>query len=171
MLLRSLRGDYFEKPLGEVLQLYKDDFKGDELKEQLETLRYFPESTIDNVNEMMEFVQSLSAATKAFVPQVTVLGKILLVMSANNAVSERSFSAMKLVKTYLRPTTADCRINHLMVLHVHKDRTDSLNMVEITNAFVERNVYFKRKLFFGNKRASISHKNALKMLKILLLKL
>ena len=31
--------------------------------------------------------------------------------------------------------------------------------------------YFKRKFFFGNKRACISHKKALKMLKILLLKL
>ena len=60
-------------------------------------------------------------------------------MPANNAVSERSFSAMKRVKTYLRSTTSDCRLNHLMVLHVHKDRTDSLNMVEVANAFVEQN--------------------------------
>ena len=125
--------------MGEVLQLYKDDFKGDELKAQLETLRYFPESTIDNVKELVEFVQSLSATTKSFVPQVIVLAKILLVMPATNAVSERSFSAMKRVKAYLRSTTSDCRLNHLMVLHVHKDRTDSLNMVEVANAFVERN--------------------------------
>ena len=46
---------------------------------------------------------------------------------------------MKRVKAYLRSTTSDCRLNHLMVLHVHKDRTDSLNMVEVANAFVERN--------------------------------
>ena len=139
MFLRSLRGEDFEEPLGEVLQLYKDDFKEDELKAQLETLRYFPESTIDNVKELVEFVQSLSATTKTFVPQVIVQAKILLVMPATNAISELSFSAMKRVKTYLRSTTSDCRLNHLMVLHVHKDRTDSLNMVEVANAFVERN--------------------------------
>ena len=125
--------------MGEVLQLYKDDFKGDELKAQLETLRYFPESTIDNVKELVEFVQSLSATTKSFVSQVTVLAKILLVIPAINAVSERSFSAMTRVKTYLRSTISDCRLNDLMVLHVHKDRTDSLNMVEVANTFVERN--------------------------------
>ena len=84
-------------------------------------------------------MQSLSATMKAFVPQIIVLAKILLVMPATNAVSERSFSAMKPVKVYLRSTTSDCRLNHLMVLHVHKDRTDSLNMVEVANAFVERN--------------------------------
>ena len=87
----------------------------------------------------MEFKQSLSATTKTFVPQVIMLPKILLVMSATIAVSERSFSAMKRVKTYLRSTTSDCLMNHLMVLHVHKDRTGSLNMVEVANAFVERN--------------------------------
>ena len=125
--------------MGDVLQLYKDDFNGDELKAKLETLRYFSESTINNVKELVEFVQSLSAATKSFVPQVIVLAKILLVMPATNAVSERSFSAIKRVKTYLRSTTSDCRLNHLMVFHVHKDRKDSLNMIEVANAFVERN--------------------------------
>ena len=109
------------------------------MKAQLETLRYFPESTTDKVKKLVEFVQSLSATTKTIVPQVIVLAKILLVMPANTAVSERSFSVMKWVKTYLRSTTSDCRLNHLMVLHVHKDRTDSLNMVEVANAFVERN--------------------------------
>ena len=115
----------------EVLQLYKDDFKGEELKAQLETLRYFPESTIDNVKELVEFVQSLNATTNSL-----VLAKFLLVMPATNVVSERSFSAMKQVKTYLR---SDCRLNHLMFIHVHKDRTDSLNMAEVANAFVEQN--------------------------------
>ena len=65
--------------MGEVLQLHKDDLKVEELKAQLETLRYFPESTIDNVKELVEFVQSLSAITKTFVPQVIVLTKSPLV--------------------------------------------------------------------------------------------
>ena len=133
MFLRSLRGEDFEEPLGEVLQLYKDDFKGDKLKAQLETLRYFSESTIDNVKELVEFMQSLSATTKTFVP------KSLCWQEFSLSVSERSFSAMKRVKTYLRSTDSDCRLNHLVVLHVHKNRTDSLNMVEVANAFVERN--------------------------------
>ena len=135
----SLRGEDFEEPLGEVLQLYKDDFKGDKLKAQLKTLRYLPESIIDNLKELVEFVQSLSATKKTFVPQFFVLAKILLVMPTTNAVNEQSFSAMKRVKTYLRSTTSDCRLNHLMVLHVHKDRSDSLNMVEVASAFAERN--------------------------------
>ena len=76
---------------------------------------------------------------KTFMPQVIVLAKILLVMPATNAISQRSFSAMKRVRTYLRSTTSDGRLNHLMVLHVYKDRTDSFKMVEVLNAFVEWN--------------------------------
>ena len=73
-------------------------------------------------------------------------------MPATNAVSERSLSAMKRLKTYLRSTTFDCRLNHMIVLHVHKDRTDTLNMVEVANAFVERND-FRHPIFgvFGEK--------------------
>ena len=46
----------------------------------------------------------------------------LLVMPATNSISERSFSAMNRVKTYLRSTTTDDRMSHLMVLHVQQER-------------------------------------------------
>ena len=49
---------------------------------------------------------------------------------------ERSFSAMKRGKTYLRSTSGDSRLNHLMMLHVHKDRTDALTLVDVANDFV-----------------------------------
>ena len=57
-------------------------------------------------------------------------------MPATNAVSERSSSALKRVKTYLRSTTSNNRLNHLMVLHVHKERVDGLGLVIIANEFV-----------------------------------
>ena len=79
------------------------------MRVQLETLRYFPESTNENAKELVEFVQSLSATMKTFIPQVIMLVKILLVMPATNGVSEQSFSAMKRVKTHLRSTTSHCQ--------------------------------------------------------------
>ena len=54
-----------------------------------------------------------------------------------NAVSERSFSAMKRVKTYLRSTMTDNRLNHTMTLHIHKEETDTLDLVSIANEFCE----------------------------------
>ena len=68
-------------------------------------------------------------------------------MPTTNAVSERSFSALKRVKTYLRSTTGDSRLNNLTMLHVHKDRTDALTLVDVANDFFGEKE--NRKQLFG----------------------
>ena len=70
--------------------------------------------------------------------EVQKLVKLLLVMPATNAVSERSFSAMKRIKSYLRSTMSNNRINHLMIMHVHKDKTDKIDMTQTANSFIEK---------------------------------
>ena len=62
--------------------------------------------------------------------------KLLLVMPATNTTSERYFSALRRVKTYLRSSMRQMRLNNLMVLHVHKDLTDSLDFCNVGNEFV-----------------------------------
>ena len=72
-------------------------------------------------------------------PEVTKLAKLLLALPSTSATSERSFSAMKSIKTYLRSTTSRNRLNHCMLLHVHCKKNDQLNMIEITKEFVGDN--------------------------------
>ena len=57
-------------------------------------------------------------------------------MPARNSTSERSFSALRRLKTYLRNTMSQERLNNLIVLHVHKDMTDSLDLRSICKEFV-----------------------------------
>lgn len=76
---------------------------------------------------------------------------LILVNPATNAISERSFSAMKRVKTYLRSTMSQERLNSLMVLHVHKGKCDELVILDIANQFVNKE---RRKLIFGEFVAS-----------------
>ena len=57
-------------------------------------------------------------------------------MPASNATSERSFSALRRLKNYLRTTMAQERLNHLMIMHVHKDRTEKLDLKLVLNDFV-----------------------------------
>ena len=71
--------------------------------------------------------------------EVTKLAKLLLVLPATNATSERSFSAMKFIKTYLRSTTSGNRLSHCFLLHVHCKKTDQLNMIEIAKELVGDN--------------------------------
>lgn len=58
-------------------------------------------------------------------------------MPATSVVSERSFSALKLFGAYLRSTTGQARLKHLMrLLYVHKEFADGIDVVEVANLFV-----------------------------------
>ena len=70
--------------------------------------------------------------------QVCKTFKLLLVMPATNAVSERSFSALRRIKSYLRSTITQQRLKHLMVHHIHKDLTDKLDIISLANEFVAK---------------------------------
>ena len=77
-------------------------------------------------------------------PEVSKFAELLLVLLATNATSERSFSAMKRIKTYLRSTASGNRLNHCMLLHDRCKKTDQLNMSEITKEFLGDNRPFSR---------------------------
>ena len=71
-----------------------------------------------------------------------------LVMPATNAVSERSFSAMNRIKTYLRSTMGQARLNHLMILHNQKTQTDhhctdQLKLTDAANDFVGNSEHWR----------------------------
>ena len=67
--------------------------------------------------------------------EVCKLLKLLLVI-AMNAASKKSASALKRIKTYLRSTISQSRLNDLMILHAHKERTDNLCLPCCVNDFV-----------------------------------
>ena len=71
----------------------------------------------------------------------------MLVMPATNALSERSFFALQRLKTYLRSTTTNSRLNHMLTLHIHKGETDNLDLCNVANEFI---LLGDRKTLFGS---------------------
>ena len=67
---------------------------------------------------------------------VVLAFQMILVLPATNATSERSFSALRRIKNYLRSTMSQSCLNHLMLLYYHQDLTDELNMKEVANEFI-----------------------------------
>ena len=63
---------------------------------------------------------------------------IFLTIPVTTATAE-SFSALKHIKTYLRNSMSQQRSNHCMILHIHCDKTDKLELTEIAQDFIERN--------------------------------
>ena len=76
---------------------------------------------------------------RAIYSEIVTLVTILLVNPATNATSERTFSALRRVKTYLRSTMTQTSMNNLITLQVHKERTDALDLKAIANEFTARN--------------------------------
>ena len=82
---------------------------------------------------------SISSAQRIHLSQVCIVFLLILVMSATcmNATSEKSFSTLRRVKTYLRNTMTQERLNHLMmILHVHKDSTDTIDLKAVATEFI-----------------------------------
>ena len=67
--------------------------------------------------------------------QVKIAIKLWLLAPATNAVSERSASALRRICTYLRTRSSQERFSNCMVLSVHKDEVDKLNLIDIANEF------------------------------------
>ena len=84
-------------------------------------------------------LKGLNDVEKEYYSEVIKVAKLIMVMPATNALSERSFSALRRIKTWLRTTTNQVRLNSCMTLHVHKTRTDSLPLSSIGNEFIQRN--------------------------------
>ena len=79
--------------------------------------------------------------------EVDKLVRIYLTIPVTTATGERSLSAVRCIKTYLRSTMSQQRLNSVMLLNVHKDLTDGLDLPALARQFVDANE--RRRHFFG----------------------
>ena len=120
------------------MDFYKDDFRSDILKAQLESFAALAlERKICTINDIIAMLKSLALDPKNLLNEVFRFAKLLLVIPATNAVSEESFSCLRRIETYLRSTMHQARLNHVILLHIHRDRTDKLELVDVANNFVK----------------------------------
>lgn len=87
--------------------------------------------------EDVQVVLQLLSPSLAF-PNLRKCIQIALTVPVTSASCERSFSAMKLLKTYLRNKTEDDRLSDLATLFVHKLRARSLDRDNIIDVFAEK---------------------------------
>ena len=64
--------------------------------------------------------------------------KTYLVLPSSVCEAERSFSTLRRLKTYLRSTQTQKRLNGLAILNTHRDRAEALDLAEAVDEFVSR---------------------------------
>ena len=67
--------------------------------------------------------------------------KVILVMPATNALGEKSFSALRRIKNYLRSTMTQKGMNNLMLMSVYKEDADNLSLIDVAENFYSRNTH------------------------------
>jgi len=84
-------------------------------------------------------IVSLSQVQCVSISEVCTVFKLIMMIPATNAVSERSALVLMRVMTYRRSTMSQLHLNNLLILHTHKDRTDDLVIPSCLNEFVKGN--------------------------------
>ena len=97
----------------------------------------FPDNEKTTYGNLIAHFKQLGSK-KNLISEVCKIMELILVLPASNAGVERSFSKMKTIKTRLRSTMKEGRLNHLMIMGIYKDKVDKLNLEKIANEFIKR---------------------------------
>ena len=129
----------------DFVSLYTKDIDMEKLKLQL---KFLPDAVKTVTPDGIPIHQVIPVQTlcdvlntqnclKSLMSEVHKLLKLYLMIPVTTASSEQNFSALKYIKTYFRNSMTQSRLNHCMLLHVHEDRTDSIDTKDIASEIIQ----------------------------------
>jgi len=68
-------------------------------------------------------------------PYIDVSLRMLLCTGVSNCSTERSFSCLKRIKTYLRSSTSEERLNYLAIMNIEADITTNIQFDDVIQEF------------------------------------
>ena len=100
-----------------------------------------------SVAEVAECVSALHPETRQLFKEVELFVELCLCLPVSAAPSERSFSALRRLKTWLRSTMSQKRLTHLALMQVHSNILDRLDIGSLVRSFIRHTP--ERKATFG----------------------
>ena len=109
------------------------DIDGCDLFSELKVLReIFPNKNGSSI-EILDYIKKIDSFPNAFIAY-----RILLTIPVTVASAERSFSKLKLIKSYLRTTMLQERLSGLAMLSIENDLLDKLEYSDLINKFASQ---------------------------------
>ena len=143
---RQLSPEEIEGRLAMLCDHFGDDINARKLRLNLDMLPELMNGKAANqLSDVTNEMLALGPAGRLYA-ELSKLVKLLLVIPATSATAERSFSAVRRLKTYLRATMGQQRLNDALVLNIHRDETNSLDLGIVARDFVALNDY-RREMF------------------------
>lgn len=124
-----------------VKEFYGDDFDMERLvlhRNMLLDIARSKNIRLNNVEDIVTFITSHCDSIKEMINEVIKLVKLVLTIPVSTCTAERSFSALRRIKTYLRNSMTQQRLNDNMVVHVNQEMADDLDLDEIADIFIQR---------------------------------
>lgn len=95
------------------------------------------QNIIDKSVTPIEVLNFIKKSNGVF-PNLAVALRIMLTIPITSASAERSFSTLKLIKTYLRSTMSQERLSGLALLAIEKEESENLNYDKVIEDFAAK---------------------------------
>lgn len=121
------------KDIEKLTEFYKDDLEdANKIYQEVKMWHSF----LKTVKEPCNILEYLDACDSIVFPNVHKLIQILATLPVTTCTTERSFSSLRRLKTYLRNTMGLNRLNSLALLNIHRDIT--ITPDEIWNEIIKK---------------------------------
>lgn len=154
VIIKSANGEDCTMELQEVKESFiSKDFDFPRLERHLSVLTDIIKQALPEVKEVTSIRTVCSAMAssnnyKSTFSEVHRLLRLYLTVPLTSATSERAFSTLRRLLTYLRSSMTEKRLNNCALLHIHKDLVDSIDLVAIAKGFTSLND--ERRHYFGS---------------------
>lgn len=101
-------------------------------------------------NSILISLKSLPQSMLSLIPMTLRLVQLIMVFPSTAASSERSFSALRRLKSYLRSTMTQKRLSEVAVCHVNKEYCKAVDVQAVAKAFILNSSSSERLHVFGN---------------------
>ena len=103
--------------------------------------------TFMDVVSFVREIPDMPEASRSIMSSVFTMLKLILVQPSTNASSERCFSNLRRIKSYLRSRTDQARLNHVMLMSIYREELDNLSIDDIVEEFIMNNPDARRCIF------------------------
>ena len=136
LLLKKIQGHVITIEISRIKNIYGEDINVDSLPAKLQVLKTIAiEQKPLNTREIVKMLKNSDRENWLLIPSVIKAIKLLLVIGATSTTAERSFSAMRRLKTWSRSSMKQKTFNSLAILNFHKGMIHEISFVETNNTF------------------------------------
>lgn len=139
-LIQNMTINNLKKSATDLAIKYPFDLNADEFSMEIESFKYQSNIILENFIEMgpLQILNGLHDLTiENIYPNLQTALRIFLSLPVTTATCERSFSKLKLIKSYLRSSLGQERLSNMSILAIEKQVTCTLDYSELVDMFAE----------------------------------